>query len=248
VQIRRLLVINPNTSEETSRSLDAFVRSEVGERLTVRTVAARFGYGYLASRAAVAIANHAVLDAAAHALADGFAPDVILLACFGDPGFQALAETTGVPVVGFAEAGLLAAARETGSFVVATKGKAWRGILAELALALGLADRISSIETIDDTDQTPYAIAKFLAARARDTGASRIVLGGASLVSLLPEVIALSSVPVLDPHRAAIRKAMILVSDMPTDDMNRVGGEAVGLSSALTGLLTSGFNAVHNGH
>lgn len=230
----RLLVINPNTSQRVSQSIDALVRDEAGAAVTVQTVTATFGFRYISSRAAVAIAAHAVLDAAAQAIAEGAAPDAIILGCFGDPGLDALVEMTGLPVVGFAEAGLLAAAEEHGPFIVATRGVVWCEMLSELVQKLDLGHRVSGVYSMEKAGDDASGIADFLSARAREVGASRIVLGGAGLIPALPQVIAISPVPVLDPHRAGVRKAIRLATSgraWPTDGSK---GETTGLSPALT--------------
>lgn len=195
--MRRLLVINPNTSIGVGNTIDALVRAETAGVADVRTVTADFGFSYISTRVAVSIAAHAVLDAAARAIAEGAAPDAILLACFGDPGREALAEMTRLPVVGFAEAGLLAAVDLPGTSLVATNGTVWCEMLSELVLKLGIGDRIAGIRSIEDVADEPTAVAAFLAGEAEALGAERIVLGGAGLIPSLPEVAELSPVPIL---------------------------------------------------
>lgn len=237
---QRLLVINPNTSTRVTASIDALVREEVGAAAEIRSVTATFGFRYIASRAAVSIAAHAVLDTAAAELAAGAAPDAILLACFGDPGLDALVEMTGLPVVGFAEAGLLAAAEGESTFTVATNGAVWCEMLAELAQRLSLADKVAAIDSIENVGSDPAAIAAFLTARARETGASRIVLGGAGLIPILPQVVALAGLPVLDPHREGIRKVLRLANLPKPGGLPAPAGpqETIGLSPSLTRALS----------
>lgn len=233
----RLLVINPNTSQRVSQSIDALVRSEAGAGVEVETVTANFGFRYIASRTAVAIAAHAVLDAAARAIAAGAAPDAIILGCFGDPGLDALAEMTGLPVVGFAEAGLLAAASERGPFIVATRGTVWCEMLAELIQRLGLRDRVTGVYSIEMPGDDVAGIAAFLSDRARVTGAARIVLGGAGMIPTLPAIAAAATVPILDPHRAGVRKAIRLAGGLRTGPLDEARGETTGLSAALADAL-----------
>jgi Asp/Glu/hydantoin racemase len=137
-------------------------------------------------------------------LATGERPDAILLACFGDPGFAALSEACDMPVVGFAEAGLRAAAALPGAFIAVTRGGVWREVILELAQQLRVADKLAGVETIDHLTGDPTQIVDFLAARARETGASRILMGGAGLIPALDAIVAASEVPVLDAHHAAI--------------------------------------------
>ena len=96
--------------------------------LSIRA-AASFGAAYIGSRAGAAIAGHAVLDAYARHAESAGPPDAVVIACFGDPGLEALAEISGRPVVGFAEAGFRAAAALGGRFLVATNGAAWAEML-----------------------------------------------------------------------------------------------------------------------
>jgi allantoin racemase len=236
--MRRLLVINPNTSAQVSETIDQLVRTETAEKADVRTVTANFGFNYLSTRVAVSIAAHAVLDAAAQAIVEGDAPDAILLACFGDPGREALAELTGLPVIGFAEAGLLAAADLPGKSLVATNGAVWCEMLSELVLKLAIGDRVAGIRSIETAGDSPQAIANYLNREAAAVGAERIVLGGAGLIPILPEVIALSPLPILDPHREAIEKALRLAAlPHPTKPLPQDASDTTGLSPFLESAL-----------
>lgn len=229
----RLLVINPNTSPQVSASIDAMVKEEAGSAVTVDTVTANFGFHYIASRSAVAIAGHAVLDTAAGAIASGANPDAIILGCFGDPGLEALQEMTGVPVIGFAEAGLYAAAALDGPFLVATRGQVWREMLQDLVRKLNLQDRVSGIHSINEEDDIG-AIAQSLAEDAQERGGKRIVVGGAGLIPILPSIAKACSLPILDPHRAAVRKAIRMAQDAQrTTATTRFRERTKGLSEPL---------------
>lgn len=238
----QLLVINPNTTAKVSQNVDALVRDEAGPTIEVRTVTANFGFRYISSRAAVAIAAHAVLDTAAQAVAEGAKPDAIIIACFGDPGLAALREMTGLPVVGFAEAGILAAAADEGSFLIATRGIVWCEMLSELVRRLNLQSRASAVHSIGDLGGDPQIIADFLSEQVHASGASRVVLGGAGLIPALPSIIAACTVPVLDPHRAAVRKAIELAGRAslppPNETEGEAPGETIGLSVRLTEALS----------
>jgi allantoin racemase len=235
-----LLIVNPNTSPLITATIEGCVRSRLGDRFTLRTATAEFGFRYIASRAGIAVAGHAVLDAVAKALARGDRPDAILLACFGDPGFDALSEVCDIPVVGFAEAGLHAAAASPGPFIAVTRGGVWREVILELAQKLGVAGQLAAIETIDHLTDDPARIAAFLARRARETGARRVLMGGAGLIPRLDAIAAASEIPVLDAHRAAIDK-LARCAEAP-DRAGRARPTAVqaeGLSSPLERLLVS---------
>ncbi|MDZ4358307.1 MAG: aspartate/glutamate racemase family protein, partial [Variovorax sp.] len=97
--MKRLLVINPNTSARVSALLQTHVQAAAGLHVQVRTVTARFGAPYIADEASYAVAAHAALDTWAAALASPEPrPDAVLIGCFGDPGLMALRESSPVPV------------------------------------------------------------------------------------------------------------------------------------------------------
>lgn len=238
--MHRLLVINPNTSLGVSQTIDTLVREEAAGAADIKTVTAAFGFSYISTRVAVSIAAHAVLDAAAQAISEDGVPNAILLACFGDPGREALVEMTGLPVIGFAEAGLLAAASQPGTSLVATNGAVWCEMLAELVLKLGIGDKVAAVRSIETVADDPAAVVEFLQNEAFALGAERIVLGGAGLIPTLPKIIATSRVPVLDPHREAIRKALRLAAGpraavAATTDTAETFGLSPFLSEAVSG-------------
>ena len=233
----RLLVINPNTSPHVSASIDAMVKEEAGRAPTAHTRTANFGVHYIPSRSARATAGHAVLDAAAGAIASGANPDAIILGCFGDPGLEALQEMTGVPVIGFAEAGLNAAAALDGPFLVATRGQVWREMLQDLVRKLNLQDRVSGIHSINEENDVG-AIAQSLAADAQEHGAKRIVVGGAGLIPILPGIAKACTLPILDPHRAAVRKAIRMAQDAQRMTATRFRERTKGLSEPLSRVFS----------
>lgn len=207
----RLLVINPNTSEPITAKLRALAEDEAGSAVRIDAVTARFGAPYISDRRGAVIAAHAVLDAAEAALEDGGTPDAVIIGCFGDPGLKALQETIACPVVGFAEAGLIAAAAEPGPFLVATNGAAWCDMLSELATLIGLSSRIPTFLSIGDAAARDAELCRSLIMEeAERTGAARVVLGGAGLIPILADVARGMALPLVDPHRAAIRKAIEL--------------------------------------
>jgi Asp/Glu/hydantoin racemase len=176
----------------------------------------------------------------AEALASRERPDAILLACFGDPGFDALSEVCDMPVVGFAEAGLRAAAALPGVFIAVTKGEVWREVILELAQKLGVGGKLAGVETIDHLTDNPAQIAAFLTARAQAAGASQVLIGGAGLIPRLGAIAAASDIRVLDAHHAAIDKAARCAE--AADRPARPGPVAVqveGVSGPLERLLAN---------
>jgi allantoin racemase len=203
--VKRCLVINPNTTAAvTERVVAACRAAQPGLQWDGAT--ARFGAAYIADEIGYAKAGHAALDAH-EAFYDGH--DIVLLACFGDPGLLALRELSRVPVVGLAQSSFEAAARQ-GRFAVVTGGHAWAPMLARFARAQALDERLTGIHTIDwtgaqiaaDPDRARDALVA-AAQHGIDEGAQCILLGGAALTGLAPPLQPQLAVPVLDNVRLA---------------------------------------------
>jgi len=144
----RLLLINPNTTQAMTDKVLAVARAGVSDEVELVGATGRFGAAYVASRAAYAIAGHAALDAWANAPGTF---DAVVLACFGDPGLDALREICPVPVVGMADAALFVAAQLGARIGIVTGGERWGPMLREFVAARGLADRVASIRTVAPT-------------------------------------------------------------------------------------------------
>lgn len=202
---RHLLVINPNTTATVSELLQQHAQAAVGDAWEVRTVTAAFGAPYISDEASYVLGSHAALDARTRAVAQGPAPDAVLIGCFGDPGLFALREASTVPVTGLAE-GAFAQAASIGRFAVVTGGAAWGPMLRRLALTLGYADRLVDVITVAPTGVQLAAApeeARSLLTQACQQAAALprvdcVILGGAGLAGMAREVQAQVGVPVLD--------------------------------------------------
>ncbi|CAN7562339.1 aspartate/glutamate racemase family protein [Polaromonas sp. LjRoot131] len=214
--MRRLLVINPNTSTSVSALLQTHVQAAAGLHVQVSTVTARFGAPYISDEASYAVAAHATLDTWAAALAGAQeAPDAVLIGCFGDPGLLALRESSPVPVTGLAEAAFIEAARH-GRFAIVTGGERWGPMLQRLAQALGHAPSLAGIHTVAPTGAQlaadPAAARTLLAQACRDAvrqlGAQAVILGGAGLAGMAASLQPGVGVPLIDSVLAGAQWAL----------------------------------------
>ena len=134
----KLLLLNGNTDPAITERMAQGARGMCGHE--IMPVTARFGARYIASRAAAAVAAHAVLDALAHEIgrdnAQGF--DAAIIGCFGDPGLEAARECFPIPIIGMADAAIFAALRIAPRVAVLTGGAAWVPMLEEFFLLRGL--------------------------------------------------------------------------------------------------------------
>jgi allantoin racemase len=204
--MRQLLVINPNTSTSVTALLQQHVQTAAGSHVTVRSVTARFGAPYISDEASYAVAAHAALDAWAAALSGAERqPDAVLIGCFGDPGLQALRESSPVPVTGLAEAAFIEAARH-GRFAVVTGGERWGPILQRLAQSLGHAQALAGIHTVAPTGAQlaadPVAARQLLTEAClnavRQLGVQTVILGGAGLAGMAAQIQPFVNVPIVD--------------------------------------------------
>lgn len=213
--MRRILLINPNTSAHISALLQTHAQRAAGAEVQVRTVTARFGAPYISCEASYAVAAHAALDAWAAALTPGQERfDSVLLGCFGDPGLLALRQCSQIPVTGLAEAAFAAAALQ-GRFAIVTGGARWKPMLERLAHSLGYGESLAGIHTVEATGAQLAAdplAAQVLLARAcneaaRRFGVQSIILGGAGLAGMAAQIQPVVAVPLIDSVLAGVAHA-----------------------------------------
>ena len=239
----RVLLINPNVSADMTGRIAAAARPLLPSGTELVTETARFGATVIASRASYAIAGHAALDCyARHA----GRCDAVILACFGDPGLEALREVADVPVFGLLASAVRLATAGGRTFGIVTAGAPWRAMLAERIAVSGETARLRGIETLRadgltvsrDPDGALAAIAAAIQSLAA-AGADTVILGGAAMVQLASRLN--SPVPLVDCLKAAV---IDLVASFPAANPVRAQAPAIDVSnlSAPLSRLLSGRN------
>jgi len=215
---RRILAINPNTSDEfTDRiraSAEAFKRP--GLDVTVRGAAS--GPRSIESVYDELLSGPATLEVALAEL-DRF--DGFVIACYSDhPAVHALREVTSKPVMGIAEASMYVACMLGGRFSVVTTNDAWGPLLWAAVRRFGLAERCASVRPTGmpvlalEDDSSGEAFESILAAAQRAVtrdGADAICLGCAGMAGLDRRLEAALGVPVLDGLTCAIKLVEMLL-------------------------------------
>ena len=137
-----------------------------------------------------------------------------LLACFGDPGLQALQELSGVPVIGLAQACLQQVLRAQWPFAIVTAGAPWRDMLGETVRLAGAEGLLRAIEVMDTTGlaivEAPLdhqARVRHAILEARRAGARAVILGGAGFVGMA-DALQTDGVQLLDCLAVATQAAM----------------------------------------
>lgn len=183
--MRRLLLINPNTTAAMTERMTAAARRLLPDDVDIEARTASFGHKVIASRASYAIAAHAALDAYAGA---GGAFDAIVIGCFGDPGLEALREVATAPVFALAECAIREADAVGAPYAILTLGRPWIAMLEErVLLARGRAPFVgvfaaegNGLDASRDADAVAARLQE-LADEAVSVGARTLILGGAAL-------------------------------------------------------------------
>lgn len=239
----RLLIINPNTTEAMTQRFVAAARKAL-PAIDIIGATGRFGTRYIASRASYAVAGHAALDALSRQRSGA---DAIVLACFGDPGLDALREVSNVPVISLIEASLAASAPKR--FAIVTGGNRWEAMLGEILTARHLAERFVGVRTLKPSGGTiaadPDAAFKDLTACCEaaivEDHAQTIILGGVGLLGLAERLQPHFDIPILCSNLAGISAA----NDVLTNPKAIVRHEteisaSIGLSPELEALFLNG--------
>ena len=205
-------------------------------------VTASFGCEVIASRASFAIAGHAALDAYAK---NASGVDAVLLACFGDPGLEALREISTVPVYGLLESALARAGASGRNFATLTAGPIWVEMLNEqIRLSpynesnCGVFAAATNGLSVSRDPEGSLILLQQVLDRAIATGADAVMLGGSALAGFAPRL-ASGTVELVDPLQAVMRT----LQDGANDNVEKQAPErpllsSIGLDVCLAKLLS----------
>jgi Asp/Glu/hydantoin racemase len=201
-----LWVLNPNTTLAMTDAVVAQVRARVPSGVEVRGVTAVHGAAVIDSRASFAAAADALPALVAQHRPQG---DGLLLACFGDPGLEALRRSVAPqPVAGLAEAAVAFAVASGRRFAILTAGPAWVSLLTERVADFGAAAALTGVHALPVNGRELAAEPELFrgllcdAARvAEHEGAQALILGGAAFAGLAGLIE--TSLPVIDAIDAA---------------------------------------------
>lgn len=212
----RILVINPNTSEEMTAAIAKSAEAAASPGTSVTTVQPAFGPRAIDSAAEAYIAAAAVMD-----LERGIGPDVdaVVLAGFGEPGRDGLAELLDVPVLDICTASAQVALMLGRSYSVVTTLQRSVAMIEDRLESAGLLARCASVRACGwstaQVDADPSGSVAAILAEAeiavRDEHAEVICLGCGGMAGLPEAITASLGVPVVDGVAAAVRLAEAVV-------------------------------------
>jgi allantoin racemase len=147
-----ILVINPNTSQDMTAAIDRVARAAAGTTANVVTIHSHIGPHTIEGALDAALATAGMLEVVA-AYEDPF--DAVVVACFGDPGVDALRLLVRVPVIGIGAASFMQAACISQHFAIVTPVAGTPARYAAVTAAMGLTRQFVG------TYQTPLSVVDF---------------------------------------------------------------------------------------
>ena len=207
----RIMVINPNSSQEMTASirgvLEHVKRSDT-ELTVVRTVGAPPA---IQSASDIAQAVPPMLELVGKANKEGY--DAVILACFSDPGLEAAREQSDILVMGIEETALHVAAMLGHKYTILTplskripsKEQDVRRFKAESAMASVRALDLTVTETEANPELTKARILEVARKAVEEDGAEVIVLGCAGMTGYANDVEQQLGVVVLDPTTVTLK-------------------------------------------
>ncbi len=211
----RILLLNPNTDEGVTRDMVAVARA-AGPQASIDGITAPFGAPLITSAEALRVAGEAV-SAMCRRLA-GDPPDGVIIAAFGDPGLEAARMRLRIPVVGIAEAAMLAAAA-AGTFSIVTTTPELAEPIAALAGRYGCGEKLRSVRITDAAPalvmSDPVGLVEALAVACesaiRHDGVEAIVIGGGPLAVAARKLRFRIGVPIIEPIPCAVAWILALI-------------------------------------
>jgi allantoin racemase len=147
-----ILVVNPNTSPQMTAAIDRVARAAAGSLADVVTIRSQHGPHTIEGALDMALATAGMLEVVA-AYERPF--DAVVVACFGDPGVDALRLLVRVPVIGIGAASFMQAACLSQRFAIVTPVAGTPQRYAAVAAAMGLTRQFVG------TYQTPLSVVDF---------------------------------------------------------------------------------------
>ncbi len=243
----RILLLNPNTTVAVTDRLLFVGKTVAASGTDLVPLTAKSGVPFIATRAEAQIGGAIALEMLAE---HHSSVDAAIIAAFGDPGLMGARELFDIPVVGMAEAAMLAACMAGRRFAIVTFATALGPWFQECVDMHGMTGRCAGIRMLDaaftavsDVQEEKEALLIELAQRTVvETAADVIILGGAPLAGLAAKVKDRIPVPVIDQVQAAVKMAETMVAlrinKATTGTFRRPDAKAtIGLSPALAARI-----------
>ena len=208
----RLLLLNPNTNPDTTRSMLAIAQAAAPAGTVLDSATAATGALLITTPGTLAAVATAIVSAVRNMDTAGY--DGVIVAAFGDPGLDDLRRLLPQPVTGIAEAGMAEAA-SLGPFTVVTTTPNLVDAITAAALRYGHAALFRGVRVTPGVPEEVMADAERLHAAllaecwnaVRLDGAAGVVIGGGPLAVAARALGLVLPLPVIEPVPAAVRLA-----------------------------------------
>jgi allantoin racemase len=219
----QILLINPNTSRDTTAMMVAIARSCVPEGVAVRGATATRGPAMITTPEQLAAAADEVVEIAVSeaeiAASEGGEVSGIIVGAFGDPGLDALQSGLYIPAVGICEAAMLEAAAGGRRFGVATVTPELVEPTTARARDLGLAHLFTGIRLTPGDPLALTADPARLQQRLADAvtqcfdedQAEAVIIGGGPLGQAAIGLAQSFNQPIIAPIPAAVRRLVMMM-------------------------------------
>jgi allantoin racemase len=211
----KILVINPNTSEEMTAGVDASAKMYTRPGSEIVTVHAREGAASFESAYEEALSAREIFRLVKEANQQKY--DAVVLACFGDPHITACREISEIPVYGIAQSSMHTACMLGYKFSVVAPSQWMKPAVEQSVRQQGLESRLASIRTMHipvlkagkerNSDLFINAIVEASRKAIDEDGAEVILLGCSVLAGLDKTIERIIKAPVLDGVVCAVKLA-----------------------------------------
>ena len=217
--MKKLLIINPNSSEEMTQDIRNTVAYAIDDSFSIDVVRMENSPHVLESFTDYTLAGAQAAIYLRRLQEHGPMPyDGVLVACMGDPGLYAAKEVCPVPVIGIAEAAISTALLTGYRFSILASSTKAKPMMESMVMSYGLMDRMASVETfalpidafMEDADVLRKSI-RLSAERAAAHGADVLLLGCAGMTMLSSELDTLIDLPIIDPIKAGVEQLKAMV-------------------------------------
>ena len=208
----RILLINPNTSEEFTRKIQAIADQYAFSGTTAVAMNPASGPRSIEGIYDELLSSQGTLKLA---IAHMDEYDAFVIACYSDhPVIYALREITDKPVLGIAEASMYVACMLGHTFSVVTTNEEWEPLLRDAVGHYGLTDRCASVRSTRmpvlalesaSQEETTALILKTAQQAIDQDDAEVICLGCAGMAGIDKELQEALGIPVLDGVVCALK-------------------------------------------
>ena len=207
-----ILVINPNTSQEMTAAIDRVAQAAAGAQANVVTLCSARGPYTIEGALDAALGVAGMLEVVG-AYTQPF--DAIVVACFGDPGIEALRLLVRVPVVGIGAASFIQAGCLSSRFAIVTPATGTPERYAAVAASLGLTRQFLgtyhtqlSVADFESDDPAVLDTLVFQAQQGVKDGAECLLFGCAGIADQIREIEARAGVTCMASAAAGVTQAI----------------------------------------